>query len=91
MYCAAKHGTSHSLCAECEVLNNYAQKRLSYCKFGQDKPTCEKCPVHCYAPEMREKIRVVMKYSGPRMIFFYPRSAIVHLFKSLIISRKYGF
>ena len=81
IYCHAKHGTQNSLCADCEELNHYAQTRLSRCKYGDDKPTCEKCPIHCYKPEMREKIRIVMRYAGPRMIYKYPLTAIKHLIK----------
>lgn len=83
IYCAAKHGTSHTLCNECDKLNNYAQRRLSSCKFGEEKPTCEKCPVHCYSPQMREKIKEVMRFSGPRMIYRSPLLAIRHLVKSI--------
>lgn len=82
IYCNAKHGTHSSLCAECEELNDYAQSRLSRCKYGDNKPTCEKCPVHCYKPEMREKIRNVMRFAGPRMIYKHPVLAIKHLFKT---------
>ena len=31
-------------------------------------------------PEMREKIRQVMRYSGPRMIFHHPIAALRHLY-----------
>jgi hypothetical protein len=41
--------------------------------------TCAKCPVHCYRPELRERIRAVMRYAGPRMLFRHPRLAILHL------------
>ena len=34
---------------------------------------------HCYKPEMRERIRQVMRYSGPRMITKHPVAAIRHL------------
>lgn len=88
IYCAAKHGTSHSLCSECDRLNTYAQRRLSSCKFGENKPTCERCPIHCYAPQMREKIREVMRFSGPRMIYRSPILAIHHLFKNLTSRHK---
>lgn len=83
LYCAAKHGTSHALCSECDKLYHYAQRRLSSCKFGEDKPTCEKCPVHCYSSPMRDKIKQVMRFSGPRMLFRYPVLAIRHLIKNL--------
>lgn len=82
IYCASKHGTAHALCDECEKLNLYAQRRLSSCKFGDRKPTCEKCPVHCYSPQMRQKIRDVMRFAGPRMIYRYPILAIRHIIKN---------
>lgn len=81
IYCAGKHGTSNRMCANCEELNRYAQKRLEYCQFGEDKPTCQKCPVHCYKADMKTKIRDVMRFSGPRIIFRNPYLAFAHLFK----------
>ena len=53
--------------------------RLDRCKFGEKKTTCRKCPVHCYAPAQREKIRAVMRWSGPRMLFYAPIEAIRHM------------
>ena len=57
LYCKDKHGTSHALCSSCAELNNYAQRKLTKCIFGEDKPTCQNCKVHCYSSEMREKIK----------------------------------
>lgn len=82
IYCAANHGYKKSLCTECSELNEYAQKRLEYCRFGENKPNCQKCPVHCYKPAMRTKIQEVMRFSGPRMLFRCPILAIIHLVKS---------
>ena len=62
------------------ALINYAHQRLDRCKFGDKKMTCKKCPIHCYKPEMRDKIREVMRWVGPRMIFYDPIVAIRHLF-----------
>jgi len=58
---------------------SYAEERLDKCPFGDEKPTCENCPVHCYKPEMRQRIKDVMRYAGPRMIFHHPIMAIRHL------------
>ncbi|MHA1473936.1 MAG: nitrous oxide-stimulated promoter family protein [Promethearchaeota archaeon] len=79
-YCNAHHNTKENLCNECQELLDYALKRVDRCPFSENKPTCEKCLVHCYIPEMREKIRVVMRYAGPRMIWSHPILAILHLF-----------
>lgn len=69
------------LCAECSQLLEYAHNRLDHCKFGENKPTCKKCPIHCYKPEMKQKMREVMRWSGPRMILYHPIDAIKHLFR----------
>lgn len=73
------HHDSQNICNDCRELTNYALKRLESCPFGEDKTTCAKCPVHCYKPVMREKIRQVMRYAGPRMIYRHPIMAIRHL------------
>ncbi|MBR5813546.1 MAG: nitrous oxide-stimulated promoter family protein, partial [Bacteroidaceae bacterium] len=56
--------------------------RLEHCKFGNGKSTCQKCPVHCYKPQMRERMRAVMRWSGPRMLLYYPIDAIKHLIRN---------
>jgi len=83
IYCRFKHAGRKSLCHDCRQLEVYAHKRLEYCQFKESKPACEKCPVHCYKPEYREKIREVMRFAGPRMIFFYPVEAVRHLMTSV--------
>jgi hypothetical protein len=67
------------LCGECAVLFTYARLKLVGCRFGRRKPTCARCTVHCYRRDMRERIRVVMRYSGPRMITRHPLLALAHL------------
>lgn len=79
LYCRHHHG-GKDLCKDCSQLTDYSASRLDHCKFGNDKPTCKKCPVHCYKPDMRDKIRTVMQYAGPRMILYHPIEAIKHLF-----------
>jgi hypothetical protein len=78
LYCHLKHHSGNELCESCDRLHIYALKRLDHCQFGIDKPICAKCPVHCYKPEMREKIREIMRFSGPRMIVYHPLMALMH-------------
>ena len=78
IYCRYKEG-NYSLCDDCKLLLEYANRRLDHCKFGEGKSTCRKCPIHCYKPDMRERMRQVMRFAGPRMIFFHPVMAICHL------------
>ncbi|MDP4209115.1 MAG: nitrous oxide-stimulated promoter family protein [Bacteroidota bacterium] len=82
LYCRNVHGDS-VLCDECNRLNDYAIKRLDNCRFGENKPVCAKCPVHCYAPQRREKIREVMRYAGPRMLLVYSWLAILHIYRKI--------
>ncbi|AXY03046.1 nitrous oxide-stimulated promoter family protein [Vibrio alfacsensis] len=83
VYCKDHHGTRHhdgdGLCVECRELLEYAEVRLDRCPYGEDKPTCNKCPIHCYKPEPKEQMRLVMRYSGPRMLLKHPILAIRHL------------
>lgn len=79
IYCRKKHKSGHELCPECKSLLQYAEQRSDKCPFMETKTFCSNCRVHCYKPEMREKIRVVMRFSGPRMIFRHPVMAIHHV------------
>ncbi|MCX5999996.1 MAG: nitrous oxide-stimulated promoter family protein [Chloroflexi bacterium] len=78
LYCRSKHG-SDKPCADCNELLIYAKERLEKCPFQEGKTTCAKCPVHCFKPDMREKIRAVMRHSGPRMFYRHPLMATLHL------------
>ena len=79
LFCRDRHVPQGGLCTECAALAVYARRRLEQCPFREDKPTCFKCPVHCYKPACREQIRVVMRYAGPRMLFSHPLLAIRHM------------
>jgi hypothetical protein len=82
LYCKKQHHTTGTLCPECAALRDYARQRSEKCPFMESKTFCSNCKVHCYKPEMREKIREVMRFSGPRMIFHHPITAIRHVMES---------
>lgn len=89
LYCRRKHKTKKGeLCGECQQLWEYVQFRRAKCPFGENKPFCSNCRIHCYKPEMREKIKEVMRYSGPRMMFYNPRVAWAHVFETLKRKRR---
>ncbi len=80
MYCRAHHGSDRAgLCPDCAALHDYAYRRLERCVFGDAKPTCANCTVHCYKPVMRERIRQVMRWAGPRMLWRHPLLALRHM------------
>lgn len=86
IYCRAHHAFERvdgGLCPRCRELNEYARKRLMCCPFGDEKPVCAKCRIHCYKPEQREMICEVMRFSGPKIMFTNPILAAEHLWRSL--------
>ena len=88
IYCREKHGRAGSLCPDCAGLRDYALLRLAKCPFGEAKPTCAKCVVHCYQAAMREKVKAVMRYAGPKMMFKHPVLALFHVIDSYIYKPK---
>ena len=83
IFCRDQHAPGGGLCPECAALAVYAEQRLDNCPFGDDKPTCAKCPIHCYKRAQREQARVIMRYAGPRMTFRHPWLALTHLLDKL--------
>jgi hypothetical protein len=81
IFCRNSH--RRDLCPECIELLIYAGKRLDKCPYGERKPACADCPVHCYKPDMRERIRAVMRHAGPRMVWRHPVLAVFHLIDAL--------
>lgn len=80
MYCRAHgHERNGPLCSDCGALFDYASRRLERCVFGDAKPACANCVVHCYKADMREQIRVVMRWAGPRIMLRHPIMAIGHM------------
>jgi len=78
IHCRDLHGSSTTLCSECQELLDYANVRLERCRFGEEKPTCAQCPVHCYQKIRREQVKAVMRYAGPRMVWEHPIMSVRH-------------
>jgi hypothetical protein len=83
LYCHGHHGSAGALCTDCQDLQDYALARLDRCPFGVQKPTCAKCPIHCYKADRRAEIKEVMRYAGPRMLRRHPLLAAMHQVDSL--------
>ena len=81
LYCRKHHG-GKDLCPECAALDAYARRRSDKCPFMETKTFCSNCKVHCYKADMRERIRAVMRFSGPRMLFHHPVMAIRHVIET---------
>jgi hypothetical protein len=83
LYCRKQHGSLNELCAECQELEDYSLKRLEKCPFQQGKTTCANCAIHCYKADMRNRIRQVMRFSGPRMLLAHPVLTMQHYIDGL--------
>lgn len=83
LYCRSRHGSQGTVCPGCRDLENYAHARLERCLFGESKPACKKCTVHCYKSDYRLKMQEVMRFSGPRMLFYHPVDTVRHFWKTL--------
>ncbi len=89
LYCHKKHKSKKGdLCPDCKELKEYCEYRLSLCPWGDKKPFCSNCSIHCYNKEHRERIREVMRFSGPRMLFHHPILAIRHVKETIKQKRK---
>ena len=81
IYCRGHGHTAaagQKLCNDCGGFLDYAARRLEKCPYGPAKPTCAKCPIHCYKPQPREFARQVMRYAGPRMMLRHPWLSLTH-------------
>jgi hypothetical protein len=87
IYCQDLHGGPDrawaGLCPGCLRLQDYAHRRLDTCPFQEEKPVCNRCEVHCYSQAMREQVREVMRYAGPRMPLRHPWLALLHVIDKL--------
>lgn len=87
LYCRKNHGGT-DLCPECGELLMYSLSRIDRCPFMETKTFCSGCRVHCYSPDMRQQIRSVMRYAGPRMLMSHPVMVIRHMMESIKWKRK---
>lgn len=82
IYCQAHHWPNAAgICGDCRQLLDYAAQRLEKCPYGENKPVCSQCTVHCYKPDQREAVRRVMRYSGPRMLWRSPVLTIRYMYR----------
>ncbi|MDA3952232.1 MAG: nitrous oxide-stimulated promoter family protein [Bacteroidales bacterium] len=60
------------ICSDCQELLNYTEKRLLTCPFIENKPVCVNCEIHCYNKNQQDKIKLVMRTVGSKMIYTNP-------------------
>lgn len=79
-YCNFKH-RGERLCESCAELLEYAHRRLDACVYGETKSSCLRCKSHCYDKAHRQRIKEVMKYVGPRMVYLMPLEYLKHVLR----------
>lgn len=83
IYCKKKHHCNMSDCEQCKQVYEYASYRILKCPHKDDKPSCAKCEIHCFNKRIKEDIRNIMRFSGPRMLIYHPILSIFHYLDSL--------
>ena len=71
-------GKPVELCPPCTKLLQHALVKRTHCQRNP-KPQCKDCPSHCYAPNYRQQIREVMRFSGMKLLFSGRLDYLFHL------------
>ena len=82
LYCQKKH-TDKILCPQCKDLLNYCFERLESCPEKLDNFFCNNCQINCFAQKQQDEIRKVMRFAGPRMLFYHPPLVVKFLLSKL--------
>lgn len=64
---ALDHLRRYLCCSECRDFLLYAIDRRLNCPL-EEQPNCKHCHLHCYRKGHREKVREIMRFSGPALI-----------------------
>jgi hypothetical protein len=83
IYCKSNHNNEMNNCPKCKQVYEYASYRILRCPHKEEKPSCAKCEIHCFNKQMKEEIKKVMRFSGPRMLIYHPILSIFHYLDSL--------
>lgn len=80
IYCRKYHNSKKTkLCDSCKAELEYAIHKTEICPDKDQGKTCSECKVHCFESEHRERIKEIMRFAGPRLIWSHPLLAIRYL------------
>lgn len=79
IYCKKKCKSEEVPCDECRDLIEYSNMRINKCPYMETKSFCSSCRTHCYDKEYKEKIKIVMRFSGTRVILYHPIATLRHM------------
>jgi hypothetical protein len=87
IYCGKKH-KSDGLCSDCSNLLVYCENKINSCRWIKNKPNCSSCTTVCFSKENREKLRNIMRFSGPRLLYLDPAALFLWIFRKLFNKRE---
>ena len=83
IFCNGHHGFDGELCDDCRDLSENAMACVSLCPYGAGKPVCGRCPTNCFPDGNYARIKTVMRYAGPKMLYKHPLLTAIHLFDAM--------
>ena len=79
LHCRKKHDHPPKLlCSECEDLLTYCEQKIQYCPWGDKRGQCVTCKSNCFHPDYIKRIKPMMRWAGPRLIFYHPIKLLRH-------------
>lgn len=85
IYCDAYHEgpkDASGLCPACRETVDATLARTQACPFNHEG-NCQDCEVHCQRGAAQKRIREMMRYSAPRMVFRHPLMTAGYLRKKI--------
>lgn len=86
IYCGAHHaGVSKDaagLCEECAATIKFTHDRASACPYDH-RGNCKDCAIKCNRGDQKERIKAIMRYAAPRMLFKHPLMTLEYVVKKL--------
>ena len=83
IFCTGRHQPVDKLCEECRQVLDHVKQAVELCLYKEDKPVCGKCATNCYNPAIKQKLQLIMRYAGPRMMVHHPVLALRHCLDAL--------
>lgn len=84
IYCRGHHPgvakDTGGLCPACRGTIEQTLDRAAACPYGHGH-NCEDCETHCQRGEAQQRIKAIMAYAAPRMVFRHPLMTLEYLKK----------
>lgn len=86
IYCRAHHHDcakdATGLCPDCREAIEGTLDRTLHCPSNH-QGNCQDCSIHCQRGEAQQRIKAIMAYAAPRMLWRHPLMTVEYLRKKL--------